>query len=340
MSPQVLASMFNSIAARNNHTTDCDNEDTSQHSSTSRSSFSYDACKADIWSVGALLHYMLHQQLPYGYDSFAPLLPPAEALMTLYQLENERSWKEALGARGLKRISPEAQDLLDQLLHPEEAHRISIKQIKEHPWYNRPLPAAYSKALEQMQHEHQRPDAVAMQLRDQCKSYATSAVDKLFQLSRCPAVLQQLRQEDRCITIPLQGAAQRYAAGGMTSRHSFNDMSCCSSSVGLASMQGLRRQLASVNAQLDAEAAAVGLQLDQAGCSSSNSNSNKDASRVPISSRKQQQQGLERASCPVQVSKDADDSAIVVEERKGVALTGQLSGDDTCYLVQLTSCSA
>lgn len=332
MSPQVLASMFNSLPNRSSHNTDCD-DDSSHHSSTSRSSYSYDARKADIWSVGALLHYMLHQQLPYGYDSFAPLLPPAEALMTLYQLENERTWKDALGARGLKRISPEAQDLLDQLLHADEDQRISIRQIKEHPWYNRPLPASYSRALEQMQSDMQRPDAVAMQLREQCKGLATTAVDKLFQLSRCPAVLQRLQQEDRCITVPLQGAAERYPAGGSLQRHSFGTVSCCAGSTNLASMQGLRRQLACVNVQLDAEAQGAGLTLKPMSLVSS-----KDACAVPANSK--QQQVLERASCPVQISRAAAESAAADIENKGIAIAGKIAGDDTCYLMQVTSCSA
>eukprot|EP00878_Enallax_costatus_P026383 GHUV01028315.1.p1 GENE.GHUV01028315.1~~GHUV01028315.1.p1 ORF type:complete len:534 (-),score=150.31 GHUV01028315.1:461-2062(-) len=344
MSPQVLASMFNTMGPHSHHTTACD-DDSSHHSSTSRSSFSYDARKADIWAVGALLHYMLHQQLPYGYDSFAPLLPPAEALMTLYQLEHERTWKDALGPRGLKHISAEAQDLLDQLLHPDEDQRISIKQIKEHPWFNRPLPAAYSRALEQMQLEYQPPDAVAMQLREQCKGLATAAVDKLFKLSRCPAVLERLRQEDRCISIPLQGAADRYALGGVTSRHSFPSVPAGSSSVGLASMQGLRRQLVNVNAQLGAEAEAVGLKLETQVSSSS---SILEPSRLSCSStggiqQQQLQQGLERLSCPVSISSKpgaAAEAAVEEDSSKAVSLAGKLATDDTCYLVQISSCSA
>lgn len=323
MSPQVLSSMFNSITACSSHATECD-VDASQPSSISRSSYTYDACKADIWSVGALLHYMLHKQLPYGYDSFAPLLPPAEALMTLYQLEHERTWKDALGIHGLKHISTEAQDLLDQLLHPDEKERISIKQIKEHPWYNRPLPTAYTKALEQMQAEQQPLDALAKQLGEQCKNLALQAVDKLYQLSRSPAVLRRLQEEDHCITVPLQGSACRYDTSNISPWYSFSSTSPCSRSVTLSSMQGLRRKLLNVNALLTVEAKAAGLQLDGTDISS--------CSMPPVSIKDPQQR---RVSCPV-VEAETD----VKAESNGVAVIGKVQGDDTCYMVQVTSCSA
>ena len=57
------------------------------------------------------------------------------------------------------------------------------------------------------------------------------------------------------------------------------------------------------------------------------------------------QQGLERLSCPVSVSSKPVAAAIreaaVVEDRsKAVSLSGKLAADDTCYLVQVSSCSA
>lgn len=327
MAPQVLSSMFNSICSSHSPDTAAD---TSHSSSISRASFTYDACKADIWSVGALLHYMLHKQLPYGYDSFAPLLPPAEALMTLYQLEHERTWKDALGYHGLKHISPEAQDLLDQLLHPDEKQRISIKQIKEHPWYNRPLPAAYTKALEQMQSEQQPLDAVAKQLGEQCKDLALQAVDKLYKLSRSPVVLQRLRDEGRCITVPLQGSAGRYATVSATPWYNFLSSAPCCSSVNLSSMQGLRRELAAVDAKLAVEAQDAGVQLD----------ADISGFSMPYGSLKQAQGQLGRLSCPVCDSPAGEGEVACEAERKGIAIAGKLQGDDTCYMLQVTSCSA
>jgi hypothetical protein len=212
MAPQVLASMFNGL-----NTPRGDNSsDSSQHSRTSQSSSNtYDARKADIWALGALLHYMLHRQLPYGYDSFAPLLPPQEALLTLLQLENQHTWKDAAGAHGLQPISAEAQDLLDQLLRQDEGQRISIKGIKLHPWFNRQLPAQYARALQEMEAEQAAlnaaaactaADAASSSSAQQVRQLAGEAVDRLFELSRCPAALQRLREQQRCLTVPLSSS--------------------------------------------------------------------------------------------------------------------------------------
>jgi hypothetical protein len=212
MAPQVLASMFNGV-----NTPRGDNSsDSSQHSRTCQSSSNtYDARKADIWALGALLHYMLHRQLPYGYDSFAPLLPPHEALLTLLQLENRHTWKDAAGAHGLQPISAEAQDLLDQLLHQDEGQRISIRRIKLHPWFNRRLPAQYAQALEEMQQEQAALNAAAACTAagaagscsaQEVRQLAGEAIDRLFELSRCPAALQRLREQQRCLTVPLNSS--------------------------------------------------------------------------------------------------------------------------------------
>jgi serine/threonine protein kinase len=210
MAPQVLASMFNGL----NPSRGDNSSDSSNHSRTSQSSSNtYDARKADIWALGALLHYMLHRQLPYGYDSFAPLLPPQEALLTLLQLENQHTWKDAAGSHGLQPISADAQDLLDQLLHQDEKQRISIRRIKLHPWFNRQLPAQYARALKEMQDEQAVLSAAAAcnagdanSSSAQVRELAGVAVDRLFELSRCTAALQQLRQQQQCLTVPLSSS--------------------------------------------------------------------------------------------------------------------------------------
>eukprot|EP00879_Flechtneria_rotunda_P007871 GHRR01008247.1.p1 GENE.GHRR01008247.1~~GHRR01008247.1.p1 ORF type:complete len:410 (+),score=178.11 GHRR01008247.1:519-1748(+) len=202
MAPQVLASMFSQMSPTS-HPSCTEDADTSHHSSASKSSHAYDACKADIWAVGALLHYMLHRHLPYGYDSFAPLMPPHEALLILYQLENKHTWQVAAGAKGLQQVSPEAQDLLDQLLHPDEAERINIKGIKQHPWFNRPLPALYANALSSMKQDQEQLNAACSEEHQRCRQLAADAINKLFQLSKSSAVLQQLRQQNHCLSVPL-----------------------------------------------------------------------------------------------------------------------------------------
>eukprot|EP00775_Hariotina_reticulata_P006016 gene6016-6254_t len=166
MSPQVLASMFNGTnkaaapapAPAGEH---ADNDSSNHSSRTAHSSHFYDATKADVWAIGAVLHYMLRRTLPYDYDSFAPLLPPQKALVTLYQLEHDYTWRQAGGSSSLRRISPEAQDLLDKMLHPHEEQRISMAEVLSHPWFQRRLPHNLQQALDGMQQQQAELDAAA-----------------------------------------------------------------------------------------------------------------------------------------------------------------------------------
>lgn len=312
MSPQVLASMFNTMATADKPdaagAAAGGDSDCSHHSSTSKSSHTYDGRKADIWALGALLHYMLHRQLPYGYDSFAPLLPPQEALLTLLQLENEHTWKDAAGAHGLRPISPEAQDLLDQLLHPVEAQRISIQKIKQHPWYLKPLPQQYKQALEQMQAEQTVYDVASqVECHQRSKQLAVRAVDKLFELSKCPVVLQRLQQQGRCLSVPL---------GGMRP--------------GADAEAAAEQQLEQVLAQLEEEAVEAGLKPSSSSSETRSrlSVSSNSTSSVPSVLVQQQEQTLARALsgasswCGNHMSGAAAKNADV-----------PLARDDTCYLV-------
>ncbi|KAF8070863.1 SAPK1 [Scenedesmus sp. PABB004] len=267
MAPQVLASMFNGAAASpgaqnsshyaQQHEPGSSDDDASRHSGSRDSQRSYDARKADIWALGALLHYMLHRALPYGYDSFAPLLPPAEALLMLHQLEAAHTWKDA-GGRGLVAVSADAQDLLDQLLHPDEDARISLAGVRAHPWFTRPLPPRFAAALADM--DAQRRDLAAAAAaeaggaRDDCAALAVEAVGKLFELAPAPAVRERLRRERRCLAVPLDCCAGAGADGGPLAA------SCggCYSAGSTSSASGAQR-LARALRVLDAEAAAAGL---------------------------------------------------------------------------------
>lgn len=134
----------------------------------------YDAVKADIYSLGAILMYMLFKELPYGFDKFARLLPPREALSVLWQLESQHSWREAAGSQlGTRRVSPEALDLLDQMLQADEGRRIDIGAIKAHPWMAQKLPKRYESALEQLAKEQLGLDLVRRALQDRSQRRAS-----------------------------------------------------------------------------------------------------------------------------------------------------------------------
>merc|ERR1712137_486577 len=71
----------------------------------------YDPFKADIFTLGVLLHIMLERTYPYGNSAHIP---------------NIGNMK--------KKISADCYDLLLQLLDPEPSNRPSIGTVLYHPW--------------------------------------------------------------------------------------------------------------------------------------------------------------------------------------------------------------
>ena len=50
----------------------------------------------------------------------------------------------------LVQLSAEVKDLLTRIFKTDEAHRITIPEIKDHPWYTKPLDPKYQKAQSQI----------------------------------------------------------------------------------------------------------------------------------------------------------------------------------------------
>ena len=65
----------------------------------------------------------------------------------IHWTENERN-KEIV-----KRMSPECKDLLDRIFRVQEKERITIEQIKQHPWYTEPLPAKFDTAMKEIERQ-------------------------------------------------------------------------------------------------------------------------------------------------------------------------------------------
>jgi hypothetical protein len=150
---------------------------------------SYDATKADVWACGAILHYLLLRCLPYGYSEFAHLVSVRESLLTLWQLE-QTSWRSSVASK-LGRLSPEALDLLDQLLQPDEDARITLAAVRQHPWFTRKLPPMYERSLALMERQQAALAAQAAAHPHDGAAWC-AAVQQVFALAGSPAALQRL----------------------------------------------------------------------------------------------------------------------------------------------------
>jgi len=73
----------------------------------------------DVWSMGVILFAMVCGQLPFDDDSMSQLfnkIKEGKFYMPNY-------------------ISPDVKDLINRMLQPNPIKRITMQEIKHHPWY-------------------------------------------------------------------------------------------------------------------------------------------------------------------------------------------------------------
>jgi len=112
---------------------------------------------ADVWSCGVLLFATLFGKFPFDSDSSEGQQPNTVELM------NEiKAQQKALLARGedaatghflgvdMSGLSPECRGMLKGIFELNPRKRLTIRQIKAHPWLQIPLSAAFTHALEDL----------------------------------------------------------------------------------------------------------------------------------------------------------------------------------------------
>lgn len=88
----------------------------------------YDGKKADIWSMGIMLYAMVTGEHPWDITNTSMML--RQILKASYYVPEF--------------LSPEVVDLISRILKPQPAERITIEEIKEHPWVKRYFPNKHS----------------------------------------------------------------------------------------------------------------------------------------------------------------------------------------------------
>lgn len=79
----------------------------------------YDGEKADVWSVGVILYALLQGNLPFSN----------EATTILFKMIEKANFSFD------KSICVEAKDLINRALQPNPLKRITMEEIKSHPWF-------------------------------------------------------------------------------------------------------------------------------------------------------------------------------------------------------------
>jgi calcium-dependent protein kinase len=80
----------------------------------------------DVWAAGVVLYAMLSASAPFD----CPLEGPAATEQRIRTAQPGMDFKEACW----EQVSPAAKDLINGLLHPNPAQRLSLEAAMQHPW--------------------------------------------------------------------------------------------------------------------------------------------------------------------------------------------------------------
>jgi serine/threonine protein kinase len=75
----------------------------------------YTAPPAEVWTLGILLSFLVTGQSPF---------PKQEDTMRGMMYDPSGSIV----------VSPACSDLMNKCLHPNPAHRLTVQQVRDHPW--------------------------------------------------------------------------------------------------------------------------------------------------------------------------------------------------------------
>ncbi|KAK9817476.1 hypothetical protein WJX74_000353 [Apatococcus lobatus] len=105
----------------------------------------YDPRAVDVWSSGVMLTMLLFGSKPFNHNRAADAGYSA-AEEALWKVETSRPWYEADLLKGAAAtISPEGKDLLDRIFTIDPVRRISMREVQQHPWLQKPLSSKYQR---------------------------------------------------------------------------------------------------------------------------------------------------------------------------------------------------
>lgn len=114
----------------------------------------YDGEKVDIWTCGVTLYHMLFGSSPFPTSKGRGRpVNTKEMLEIITKAAIQIPTHQHRISRRPKELSPECRDLLAKLLVKTPAGRISLPEIKQHPWFTHALPEGsldYNSGVEDM----------------------------------------------------------------------------------------------------------------------------------------------------------------------------------------------
>lgn len=113
----------------------------------------YDGRSVDVWASGVLLIVMLLGTFPFDHTEH-PDPNTSEAHLEVWLQQVSKRWSELPHIAGsVKKLSDECTDLLNRIFVIDEKKRITVPEIEQHPWYQKPLLPRYQEALSHVQQD-------------------------------------------------------------------------------------------------------------------------------------------------------------------------------------------
>jgi serine/threonine-protein kinase SRK2 len=118
----------------------------------------YDGRSVDVWASGILLLVMLLGSFPFDHTEH-PDPNTSEAHLEVWLQQVSKRWSEVPHmAEAVKKLSPEIKDLLNRIFVIDASKRVTVQQIKRHPWYNKPLPPGYQEKWDELKTKQEKLD--------------------------------------------------------------------------------------------------------------------------------------------------------------------------------------
>jgi len=88
----------------------------------------------DIWSLGITLYFFVFGKPPFLADTEMQLYENIRTKKVDFNLNGTPSPSSSPKSIHTIPVSPQLQDLIRKLLHKDPKHRITVEEIKRHPW--------------------------------------------------------------------------------------------------------------------------------------------------------------------------------------------------------------
>ena len=114
--------------------------------------------EVDIWAAGVCLYAMLSASAPFDSPE-GPAATEKRIQEAQYGMEfPEACWED---------VTPHAKNLINGMLHPDRAQRLTMDQVMAHPWFaeEQALPASLSQPTAAAATRSERPKSPKFQLR-------------------------------------------------------------------------------------------------------------------------------------------------------------------------------